>query len=200
MSLVGSIRRSIITCRPSSLLNPRIISRGCIWGEKVEFWFCRIDPLPFVGMTHLAWFKDLTGWQWKKRIVTEVLFVRFSFDFNLCSSNTKGQLGRPCRYWDKVHSPWHPKCKIRLQSPGGRRARYQVLPEMKRANVNLIRSKSFTWQPSRFAKVSPSWKARSWLLGLFPRPATTLAVCVWCHWGVAVLWEYLDRGCRHFEQ
>ena len=94
VSLVGSIRRSIITCRPSSLLNPRIISRGCIWGEKVEFWFCRIDPLPFVGMTHLAWFKDLTGWQWKKRIVSEVLFVRFSFDFNLCSSKYIRSVGQ----------------------------------------------------------------------------------------------------------
>ena len=34
VSLVGSIKRSIMTWSPSSLLNPRIISRGCIYLQR----------------------------------------------------------------------------------------------------------------------------------------------------------------------
>ena len=44
--------------------------------------------------------------------------------------------------------------------------------------IKLTRSKSLTSHPSRLPKVAPSSKARSWLLGLFPRPVMGLVFCL----------------------
>ena len=138
VSFVGSIKRSIMTCRPSSLLKPRIISRGCIWGEFVLLYWPTICWITKLLLDPPTWPDSRISRGGSGRNASSPrpfsFYFNICFNKNLCYHCKKCQSDRPCQYWDTVRSPWHPECQSHLQPPGGRTARYQDLPGIKRSN------------------------------------------------------------------